>query len=64
MLVFQRSFQNIAPAIVPVIIVARKAASIAFKPSLDRSACLLGAITPMPPICMAIELKLANPQRA
>ena len=49
---------------VAVIIVAKVAAIRALSPNLEMSAALLGAIPPIPPIWIAIELKLAKPQSA
>ena len=53
-----------APAIVPDIIVASEAARRALIPNRDRSACRWGAIPPIPPIWMAMELKFAKPHKA
>ena len=52
------------PAIVAVIMLASVAASTAFRPSCASSVLREGASGPMPPICMAIEEKLAKPQSA
>ncbi len=56
-------FQKIAPAMVPVIMVAREAAIIARNPSFARSPCRVGAIPPIPLIWIAIELKFAKPHK-
>jgi hypothetical protein len=53
-----------APAIVADIMVANVAAITALNPSLEISACRSGAIPPMPPICIAMELKFAKPHNA
>ena len=52
------------PAIVAVIQEAMAPPSIAFRPTLARSALRPGATAEMPPIWMPIEEKLAKPQSA
>ena len=52
-----------APAMVADIMVASDAASRALIPRRERSPCRSGAIPPIPPIWIAIELKFANPHK-
>ena len=59
----ERSHNNI-PAIQADMKLARVPAATAFMPKRARSDLRLGARAPMPPIWMAMELKLAKPQRA
>jgi hypothetical protein len=51
------------PASVPVSIVANEAARSARSPNLEISPWRFGAIPPIPPICMAMELKLEKPHK-
>ena len=50
------------PAIVADIRETKVPAIIAFKPNSVKIFFILGAIIPIPPICIPIEAKLANPQ--
>ena len=52
------------PAIEADIRFAMVPASIARTPSLANSPRLFGAKAPIPPICIPMELRLANPHRA
>ncbi len=56
--------QRIAPATVAVMNEASVPAIMARMPIRDRSLRRAGAMPPMPPIWIAIELKFANPQSA
>ena len=55
--------QTSIPAIDALMNAARLPAIIARKPRVDRSARRWGASPPMPPIWIAMEEKLANPNR-
>jgi hypothetical protein len=52
------------PAIAAVMNAASVPAIIALRPIRARSLRRVGAMPPMPPIWIAMELKLAKPQRA
>ena len=56
--------QRSIPAMVAVMKAASEPAIMARSPSRERSCRRLGAIPPIPPIWMAMELKLANPDSA
>lgn len=57
-------YYNNIPAIQAVIKQAIEPAIIALIPNRATSVCRSGAIAEIPPICMAIEPILENPQRA
>ena len=59
---FYYLYPIIIPAIVADISEANEPPKTAFKPNSDRVLRWLGASAPIPPICMPIEAKLANPQ--
>jgi hypothetical protein len=56
--------QTIIPATVAVMKAAMEPPIMALSPSLARSCFRFGAIPPIPPIWMAMEEKLAKPERA